>query len=1101
MSQGVDNFRDEAQKSQTEIQKSFDETTRSTAELRASILQNIEAARNYRNELRSGVTPDIQKFQTVTTQLQINMETLRLKMAQTGDPKLIEGFTRQISLLQSQVQSLKSTFESVKPIPLAPSIGIVQNLENNLTTLRQKVISATSTTEIVNFNKTIAALEGQLKNYRTLGVEPALNANARLAGSSGQAGAALTDVGRILQDLPFGFIAIQNNLSPMIESFGRLKESTGSTGGALKALGSSIIGAGGLGLAFNLVTSALTFASVGLQAWQGHVAKAKQETKDAAEQNEEYLNSLTGVSSALLKGSIDAQKEIVSLDSLYRATQNIALGQKERVAAINELQNKFPDYFGSLKDEEILAGKGADAYNRLKDSILASARARAAGDIIAQNQKQRLINEQKITDIESEQLKVQEKLNRENKIAQAIAESAQTSNFSGTGNVSSDLKLIPLQNATIENYSKINALKAANNKIDETNLKLSNEITKNQEKGGVSAITGRFDTETKAREKADKARDKSNKEQDKSDKEHERADAKKAKEAEDFNNLLLKLVQERTELSAKAVEDDRQAQISVSDAHFLKIKEDAQKEVDQAKVTAEHRKKLQLEVNQVIIDSDRAAVEARADINKRFDERQQKLVDAANNALLDINESRYDKDLKAIEKRYLQLADTVKKGGLLTAETEKNIAESKNREIDDLNIKYGTEYIKKATDLNVATIKVSEKYVGESKKVERQKQIAILEAQAEGAQEYLDLLIKNGKGQNDIEVKNAQQVLKNIQAGIRNLKSQPEKFDMFEFLGLDALTDSQKTAVGKAVESSLSSVKELTDFVVDQYQRQIDKKQELIDADQKAVDDLEKQMDKEKQLRDDGLANNVDGLQKELDEKKAIRDQDIKDQQELIEQQNNVRRAQLVIDTITQSSNLITAATEIFAALAGIPFIGIPLAITTIGLMGAAFVAAKVKAFQMVGEGQKFGEGGEIDAPSHTQGGQKYRSIDGKGKVIELEGGEFVVRKSATEKHYELLEAINKDSITHMSDEALKEMLAGIGIHFETEQEREAVQIGRERDELKAVVIIQDTKEELKSIAGNMAFLADQARSKIERWEDSEYEYIKQGNKLTRIKK
>ena len=53
----------------------------------------------------------------------------------------------------------------------------------------------------------------------------------------------------------------------------------------------------------------------------------------------------------------------------------------------------------------------------------------------------------------------------------------------------------------------------------------------------------------------------------------------------------------------------------------------------------------------------------------------------------------------------------------------------------------------------------------------------------------------------------------------------------------------------------------MADFVVDQYQRQIDKKQEVIDQYNAEIDDLEGQLDKEKELRDNGLANNVDTLQ------------------------------------------------------------------------------------------------------------------------------------------------------------------------------------------------------------------------------------------------
>jgi hypothetical protein len=42
-----------------------------------------------------------------------------------------------------------------------------------------------------------------------------------------QAAFALTNLGRVAQDAPFGFIGIQNNLNPLLESFQRLKKRLG----------------------------------------------------------------------------------------------------------------------------------------------------------------------------------------------------------------------------------------------------------------------------------------------------------------------------------------------------------------------------------------------------------------------------------------------------------------------------------------------------------------------------------------------------------------------------------------------------------------------------------------------------------------------------------------------------------------------------------------------------------------------------------------------------------------------------------------------------------------------------------------------------------
>ncbi len=82
--------------------------------------------------------------------------------------------------------------------------------------------------------------------------------------TSNVAGQSLQNLGRIAQDAPFGFIGIQNNLNPLIESFGRLKAETGGSGSALKALAGSLGGVGGIGLAISVVTGLLTMFAQGM---------------------------------------------------------------------------------------------------------------------------------------------------------------------------------------------------------------------------------------------------------------------------------------------------------------------------------------------------------------------------------------------------------------------------------------------------------------------------------------------------------------------------------------------------------------------------------------------------------------------------------------------------------------------------------------------------------------------------------------------------------------------------------------------------------------------------------------------------------------------
>ena len=111
-----------------------------------------------------------------------------------------------------------------------------------------------------------------------------VNAAATKMGStvtagSNTAGQSLINLGRIAQDAPFGFIGIQNNINPLLESFQRLKVETGSTSAAFKSLAAGMVGGAGIGLAVSVVTGALT-----LLAQNGFFSskKAANEAADAA---------------------------------------------------------------------------------------------------------------------------------------------------------------------------------------------------------------------------------------------------------------------------------------------------------------------------------------------------------------------------------------------------------------------------------------------------------------------------------------------------------------------------------------------------------------------------------------------------------------------------------------------------------------------------------------------------------------------------------------------------------------------------------------------------------------------------------------------------
>lgn len=74
-----------------------------------------------------------------------------------------------------------------------------------------------------------------------------------------------------------------------------------------------------------------------------------------------------------------ASKELAHLELLKQKVTNLtlSLSQEERIKAAKELQALYPSIFGNLTQEEILAGKVADAYDRATKAIMAKARSQA----------------------------------------------------------------------------------------------------------------------------------------------------------------------------------------------------------------------------------------------------------------------------------------------------------------------------------------------------------------------------------------------------------------------------------------------------------------------------------------------------------------------------------------------------------------------------------------------------------------------------------------------------------------------------------------------------------------------------------------------------
>ena len=139
-----------------------------------------------------------------------------------------------------------------------------------------------------------------------------------------------------------------------------------------------------IGLAVSLITTAV----VAIGGWINKVRDARKAELELARQRAEKAREFRKQVGDISKTAADyAKSELDRLKKLYSATQDHTKSQKERIAAVKELQKTYPTAFGNLSQEQILAGKAAGAYRSLAQNIIKAARAKAAAEKIKDNEK------------------------------------------------------------------------------------------------------------------------------------------------------------------------------------------------------------------------------------------------------------------------------------------------------------------------------------------------------------------------------------------------------------------------------------------------------------------------------------------------------------------------------------------------------------------------------------------------------------------------------------------------------------------------------------------------------------------------------------------
>ncbi len=246
-------------------------------------------------------------------------------------------------------------------------------------------------------------------------------------------------------------------------------------------------------------------------------------------------------------------------------------------------------------------------------------------------------------------------------------------------------------------------------------------------------------------------------------------------------------------------------------------------------------------------------------------------------------------------------------------------------------------------------------------------------------------------------LKMTEQERKTIENTIAAIEKESKKLpynNMYELLGI-GLDSEQQDALNTAIDS----VKESIGSLVDSWNAAAEA---AVNAANAQVDAAQRTLDAEIEARNAGYANEVTTAQKELDLAKKNQDKAIKEKQK-------AQKAQLAIDTLTQTSSLITASANIwsgFTAIQPAP-LGLALAIAALATLWGSFAISKVKAAQVAGVSEAYGDGTVelLQGGSHASGHDIDLGTKPDGTRRRAEGGEYfaVINKRNSRRYGHLI--------------------------------------------------------------------------------------------------
>ena len=418
------------------------------------------------------------------------------------DRSAFEQYNTLIQQLENKIKELKSIGIEIPVKPIPPVLeNSIQGIKNQIDELNRKkvLIDIANEGEIAQINQQLDGLATKLARANSISFDK----NGAISANAGKSRQALTSLSLVAQDLPFGFIAIQNNLPAVISSFGALRASAVGTAGVMASLGAALAGPAGLFLAFSVVTGAVTFAvqkygSLGaaIDALTGKYVDLGGVINRAAESLKEYNENQISTNEILASAEGSQAGQILKVKTLSAVVLDLSKSENVRKKALQELQELDETRFKNFSVEKGLLDGLSDSVKEYTRAIIAQAVAQKFTDQVSTTTVELEKQKNALSDISRQLYKYGNSQERLNKLAQEQSATARQGGIPRSAN-KEEREIQALVNKRKELQAGIDNLTT---QLDEYNLSAQNAIeTASSLASGLKKIGDSADDAAKGR--------------------------------------------------------------------------------------------------------------------------------------------------------------------------------------------------------------------------------------------------------------------------------------------------------------------------------------------------------------------------------------------------------------------------------------------------------------------------------------------------------------------------------------------------------------------------------------------------------------------------